>query len=273
MDTLITQLDQLNARYYSGIQGQFISEDPLFWATPKQQNIIDPQSLNSYSYSEDNPITKEDPSGKCVEDGCFLELEGIGTVSGFGVGVISQGVQDIQNGHFSGLGAYASSGGKGAVVGASTVAAAYLGAGAAVVGLTAGVSGAAYDILQNMVANKQNNWGDIGVNNGITALTGGLLDGYVPKVPGVVPNLFDEAFFTGSHMTNSIYQNIIDLGAHSVFTSGASFFGSYVVKNNTTYMQTSGGGLQSTSLPATISQGGATYYRNSSGLLSTSPGK
>jgi hypothetical protein len=52
----------LNARYYNGVQGQFISEDPVFLGG--QQNLQDPQSLNAYSYSEDNPIIKEDPTGK-----------------------------------------------------------------------------------------------------------------------------------------------------------------------------------------------------------------
>jgi RHS repeat-associated protein len=56
-------LDYFNARYYSSDQGQFISEDPMFWST---QNLSDPQSFNTYSYAADNPITKEDPSGKYV---------------------------------------------------------------------------------------------------------------------------------------------------------------------------------------------------------------
>ena len=57
-------LSYLNARYYNGTQGQFTSHDPVFLGDPKQQNLRDPQSLNSYSYSEDNPITKSDPNGK-----------------------------------------------------------------------------------------------------------------------------------------------------------------------------------------------------------------
>jgi RHS repeat-associated protein len=59
-----TSLSYLNSRYYNGSQGQFLSQDPLFVGDPRGQNLIDPQSLNAYSYSEDNPITKEDPSGK-----------------------------------------------------------------------------------------------------------------------------------------------------------------------------------------------------------------
>jgi RHS repeat-associated protein len=59
-----TGLSYLNARYYNGTQGQFISQDPVFLASPPQQNLQDPQSLNAYSYSQDNPITQEDPLGK-----------------------------------------------------------------------------------------------------------------------------------------------------------------------------------------------------------------
>lgn len=60
-----SQLSYLNARYYSGSQGQFLSQDPIFTGDPRQQNLPDPQSLNAYSYSDDNPITKSDPGGKC----------------------------------------------------------------------------------------------------------------------------------------------------------------------------------------------------------------
>jgi RHS repeat-associated protein len=58
-------LSYLNARYYDGSRGQFLSEDAVFLGDPKQQNLQDPQSLNAYSYAEDNPITGSDPSGRC----------------------------------------------------------------------------------------------------------------------------------------------------------------------------------------------------------------
>src|SRR6266478_10042408 len=63
----------LQARYYDGSKGEFLSEDPVFLGDPKQQALTDPQSLNSYSYANDNPITKSDPTGKCAEDGCVGE--------------------------------------------------------------------------------------------------------------------------------------------------------------------------------------------------------
>jgi RHS repeat-associated protein len=61
-----TSLSYLHACYYNSTNGEFLSEDPVFLGDPKQQVLIDPQSLNSYSYGNDNPITKSDPAGKQV---------------------------------------------------------------------------------------------------------------------------------------------------------------------------------------------------------------
>jgi RHS repeat-associated protein len=57
----------LQARYYDSGKGEFLSEDPVFLGDPKQQALTDPQSLNSYSYGNDNPVTKSDPNGKYIE--------------------------------------------------------------------------------------------------------------------------------------------------------------------------------------------------------------
>jgi RHS repeat-associated protein len=54
----------LNARYYDSARGQFTSEDPIFLGNPKDQNLENPQTLNSYAYANDNPITGKDPSGR-----------------------------------------------------------------------------------------------------------------------------------------------------------------------------------------------------------------
>src|SRR6267154_6725836 len=54
----------LQARYYNGSKGEFLSEDPVFWSA--QQNLADPQSLNSYSYANDNPINRSDPDGRAA---------------------------------------------------------------------------------------------------------------------------------------------------------------------------------------------------------------
>ena len=42
-----SNLSYLNARYYEGTRGQFLSQDPTFWGG--RQNLSNPQSLNSYS--------------------------------------------------------------------------------------------------------------------------------------------------------------------------------------------------------------------------------
>jgi RHS repeat-associated protein len=61
-----TGLDYLQARYYDSARGQFVNEDPVFWGDPKDQNLRNPQSLNTYSYANDNPITNKDPQGNAV---------------------------------------------------------------------------------------------------------------------------------------------------------------------------------------------------------------
>jgi RHS repeat-associated protein len=70
-------LSYLNARYYNGSNGRFISEDPTFLGDPKSQDLTNPQSLNSYNYANGNPITNRDPSGKCI-DACVGETIALG---------------------------------------------------------------------------------------------------------------------------------------------------------------------------------------------------
>jgi RHS repeat-associated protein len=74
-----TNLSYLNARYYNPVQGQFLSEDPVFvqmgspaavqsLVNQKMSDMLSsPQKLNAYSYSNDNPIIMKDPSG--LDDG------------------------------------------------------------------------------------------------------------------------------------------------------------------------------------------------------------
>jgi RHS repeat-associated protein len=66
------QLNYMHARYEDRARGRFISEDPVFLRDPKQQNLNDPQSLNSYSYANDNPISRKDPNGRSPK----TELQG-----------------------------------------------------------------------------------------------------------------------------------------------------------------------------------------------------
>jgi RHS repeat-associated protein len=55
-DSKSTGLTHLGAREYDSATGRFMSVDPLIEPTK-------PQSLNGYSYSENNPVTTSDPSG------------------------------------------------------------------------------------------------------------------------------------------------------------------------------------------------------------------
>jgi RHS repeat-associated protein len=67
-----SNLEYLQARYYSPTQGQFTSEDPAFW-NPSQ--LDDPQQLNAYAYGRDNPITRLDASGL---DSAYFAIKSIG---------------------------------------------------------------------------------------------------------------------------------------------------------------------------------------------------
>jgi RHS repeat-associated protein len=70
-----TSLTFANARYYNQDTGRFTSEDPAFWfigdrafesryGQKLQVYLENPQSLNSYTYSNNNPISNADPTGE-----------------------------------------------------------------------------------------------------------------------------------------------------------------------------------------------------------------
>ncbi len=64
-----TGLLYMNARYYSGTQGRFLSQDSavnsLGGDRQMQQRLLaDPQQLNTYSYARNNPVKYVDPDGK-----------------------------------------------------------------------------------------------------------------------------------------------------------------------------------------------------------------
>ena len=65
-----TGLYYYGARYYDPLIGRFTSIDP--WGG----DITDPQSLNKYAYTENNPVKNIDPNGKSSEN-FILKLQGL----------------------------------------------------------------------------------------------------------------------------------------------------------------------------------------------------
>jgi RHS repeat-associated protein len=67
-------LDYFGARHYASMIGRFMTPD---WeAKPTAvpyASLGNPQSLNLYSYVNNNPTTMRDPDGHCLEDACLIE--------------------------------------------------------------------------------------------------------------------------------------------------------------------------------------------------------
>ncbi len=71
-----TGLSYMNARYYNGKIGRFVSQDPAYLAVGNAaqlksvigmdtiQYLSDPQALNSYAYARNNPLRYTDPTGE-----------------------------------------------------------------------------------------------------------------------------------------------------------------------------------------------------------------
>jgi len=97
-------LSYLNARYYEGSRGQFLSQDPAFWQVGNAQAGIallrDPQLLNSYGYSRNNPIVLKDADGK-------IPTVVAGALIGAGIGLATQFAGDLLSGDWGGWQAYA----------------------------------------------------------------------------------------------------------------------------------------------------------------------
>jgi RHS repeat-associated protein len=60
-----TDFSYLNARYYDGSRGQFMSQDPAFQNLSRlDTQLIDPQTWNSYSYARNTPLVLVDNGGE-----------------------------------------------------------------------------------------------------------------------------------------------------------------------------------------------------------------
>jgi len=67
-----TGLDYFGARYYSNGLGRWVTPDWAPWSDPAPVPYADlrnPQSLNLYAYTKNNPTTLTDPNGHCTKDG------------------------------------------------------------------------------------------------------------------------------------------------------------------------------------------------------------
>ena len=66
INDLETDLYYYNARYYNPTIGRFISVDPV--AQNDLRIITDPQSLNYYNYTRNNPVMLVDPTGESWQE-------------------------------------------------------------------------------------------------------------------------------------------------------------------------------------------------------------
>ncbi len=208
-------LNYLNARYYDGGRGQFLSEDPIFWG---KQNLQDPQGLNSYSYANGNPIVKKDPSGRCPQ--CLI---------GAGAGMLGQYGFDVYNNiqsngleardFYSNLSSpktYLTRAIQGAAVAATGGVAGALTANVAgqavIVGAASGVIGAGGNYALGQPVSPSSVFWDTTIGG----LTFGVEE-LVPGIPGRLPKLGTEAFYNGAHTMQSAAQ--LGVGAGSNYLS------------------------------------------------------
>ncbi|WP_432181382.1 polymorphic toxin-type HINT domain-containing protein [Streptomyces sp. NBC_00063] len=71
-----TGLTHLGAREYDPQAGRFISVDPVM-------DLADPQQINGYSYSSNNPVNQSDPTGqleRCGSGPCKIDTDGDGNL-------------------------------------------------------------------------------------------------------------------------------------------------------------------------------------------------
>jgi RHS repeat-associated protein len=218
---LDNEFSYLNARYYQGSRGQFMSQDPVFWEIGLTKDgkaaLPNPQAQNSYSYAENNPILMKDPTGRCPF--CPVVVAGgFGAIGGVGV----QAFNDFYSGDFSNrtwqqnLSAYGVAAVSGATVGAGVAATAIAapiigltGTGATVaVGGSAGTVTGLTTLAGNRILGQQTNPSTLGISIGVSALTAGTLKTF-PKVSGRLPNFGTPSFYTGAHTTRQVAEEFV----------------------------------------------------------------
>jgi RHS repeat-associated protein len=205
-------LNYLNARYYDGSRGGFISQDPVFWEIGVTEDgravLAEPQLQNSYSYAANNPLRFRDPDGRFIPQAIVL-----GTIFGGTVGVINQGYADVRSGGFSGWGAYRDAFGTGAAVGFATAINPFLGGGAL----------AALSLRESY----KNNGGYIttedAVNStaqaAVTTITAGYLKGLPQVVGAQATNALGKTYWFGAHAGQYFKEALTGLGIDVYYDS------------------------------------------------------
>jgi hypothetical protein len=229
----------------------------VFLGDPKSQVLTDPQSLNSYSYANDNPIVKSDPSGKCIEDGCVGEVTALTLAVRYGpavIGAVGSGAGAIIGNNLQNR--QTSPAELTTAVGVGAFSGEYLGARRAL------ASGAAFvgSLAQDYVAGRSLDYGNAGTAAGTAFVTG-------------------EFFKFGAGV--SPLERVVQRGASQISLSSAINQVRYQTALGVFQMATGAvaqnyyQNAQSTpsTVPSSIKQGGIMYVRNSSGLLNFAPTK
>lgn len=139
-----TGLYYLNARYYDPQVGRFISPDSLSVLDTTRLQV---NGLNLYMYCADNPIEKEDPSGRIA---LIIAAMVAGAVVGAAVGGLFGGLTALANNQNIGIGILTGAIG-GAIMGAGAGAGSYLFATAAVM-TTVSLQKAVIDVAWGLFA-------------------------------------------------------------------------------------------------------------------------
>ena len=219
-------LSYLNARYYKSGQGQFTTQNPTFLGT--QQTLKDPQTLNSYSYANGNPISNNDPFGLwAILLGPSVTIPGWGVTFGGGIAIDMYGVDYFYN---TGL----------------------------AVGGQLGFAQITTDDLDHQYLITGSTFATGGGGLGVEISKGTTYYPYSDRTP----KLTQEASF-GTR--GGIGAGAVTQVSGPLITWGPSL-SNYVLSTKQLPTSTWMG-----SLPSMVLQNGTVYYRNSSGLLSSTP--
>jgi RHS repeat-associated protein len=221
-----TELSYLNARYYDGVRGQMLSQDPVFLGVGVDERstliLKDPQLQNSYGYGRNNPLIYKDPNGELA----FLAPAIIGGVLGAIGGVATEAI----SGRDSSFSDYASAAGQGFVVGlgtggVGTVATAYKLSGLVKTGAISGTAGtltATTELGTDYIKGESTDYHDLAAKSILAAGTAGTLS-RLPKVKGRTPNLGTEAFFIGKHTQRQGAEEAVQVSVQSLGSAGRAY--------------------------------------------------